>query len=101
MDLPDREYQWNDDKDHGLTLTRGISFEELLVAAANGHLLDVIESPSRRNQKMLVVELRGYAYLVPFIENSDWVFLKTAYPNRDATRKYLALDKGGPKNEET
>jgi hypothetical protein len=33
--------------------------------------------------------LRGYAYLVPFVETKEEVFLKTIIPSRKATRIYL------------
>ena len=39
---------------------------------------------------MLVVVVRNYAYLVPFVEQDDHVFLKTIIPSRKATRQYLA-----------
>ena len=38
---------------------------------------------------MFVIEFEEYAYLVPFVENEDEVFLKTIIPNRKATKKYL------------
>jgi len=36
-----------------------------------------------------VVDVNGYAYLVPFVESGDEVFLKTIIPSRKATKKYL------------
>ena len=44
------------------------------------------------NQRMLIVAVEQYAYLVPFVEEADYYFLKTVIPNRKATRNYL---KGG------
>ena len=41
------------------------------------------------NQRMFVVRIRGYAYLVPFVETKQEVFLKTIIPSRKATRIYL------------
>lgn len=41
---------------------------------------------------MFVVRIRGYAYLVPFVETETQVFLKTIIPSRKATRQYLAED---------
>lgn len=38
---------------------------------------------------MFVVRIRGYAYLVPFVETKHEVFLKTIIPSRKATRIYL------------
>jgi hypothetical protein len=36
-----------------------------------------------------VVACDNYAYLVPFVEEEDYFFLKTAIPSRKATRDYL------------
>ena len=36
--------------------------------------------------------IRGYAYLVPFVETETEVFLKTIIPSRKATREYLDED---------
>ncbi len=41
------------------------------------------------SQKMCVVEIDSYVYLVPFIEDKEKIFLKTVFPSRMATRKYL------------
>ena len=38
---------------------------------------------------MLVVKIKGYAYLVPFVEDEETKFLKTIIPSRKATREYL------------
>ncbi|MDA8348046.1 MAG: toxin, partial [Pseudomonadota bacterium] len=37
---------------------------------------------------VLVVEWRDYAYLVPFVEEANFYFLKTIIPSRKATRDY-------------
>ena len=60
---------------------------------AHGGLLAVLKHPNSDqypNQRMLVVRIRAYAYLVPFVETEDEVFLKTIIPSRKATRHYLA-----------
>jgi len=33
--------------------------------------------------------MNNYAYLVPFVEDEEKHFLKTIYPSRKMTRKYL------------
>lgn len=38
---------------------------------------------------MLVIACDDYAYLVPFVEEEDYFFLKTAIPSRKATRDCL------------
>ena len=38
---------------------------------------------------MFILEIGGYAYLVPFVESESEIFLKTMIPNRKATKRYL------------
>jgi len=61
-------------------------------AAESGGLLDILEHPNKRRfprQRILVVALDGYCYLVPYIEEREYIFLKTNIPSRKATRDYL------------
>ncbi len=58
----------------------------------NGDLLAVEEHPNSekyKNQKIYVVEINDYVYLVPFLRDGNKIFLKTIIPNRKATKKYL------------
>ena len=34
--------------------------------------------------------IEKYAYLVPFVESEDEIFLKTIVPSRKATRQYIS-----------
>jgi hypothetical protein len=38
---------------------------------------------------IFIVDVRDYAYIVPFVEDEEKYFLKTIYPSREATKKYL------------
>ncbi|MFA7240203.1 MAG: BrnT family toxin [Sulfuricellaceae bacterium] len=83
---------WNTEKNILLKAERGVSFEEVLSAMSHGGILDVQDHPNASqypNQRMLVVRIRSYAYLVPFVETASEVFLKTIIPSRKATRNYL------------
>jgi hypothetical protein len=83
---------WNTEKNIRLKLERGVSFEEVLAAMSHGALLDAVTHPNIEqypNQFIYVVRIRGYAYLVPFLETDKEVFLKTIIPSRIATKKYL------------
>ena len=87
---------WNTDKNIRLRAERGVSFEEVLSAMSNGGLLTVLAHPNAGrypNQRLFVVRIRGYAYLVPFVENEVEVFLKTIIPSRKATRLYLVEER--------
>ena len=84
-------FEWDDDKNEKLKNGRGISFEEVVFYIANDCVLDIVPHPSQNKypgQKMFIVNIDNYAYLVPFIEG-EAIFLKTIIPSRKATRKYL------------
>jgi hypothetical protein len=38
----------------------------------------------------MIVGIDGYAYLIPFVEEADYLFLKTIIPSRKATRDFIA-----------
>ena len=85
-------YKWNHDKNERLKAERGVGFEQVMLHIERGDLIDVVEHPNQSkypNQKMLVVKIKEYAYLVPFAEDEDVKFLKTIIPSRKATREYL------------
>ena len=94
-------YAWSAEKNESLKLDRGVSFEEVVFHIERGDLLDVLEHPNQRRypgQRIFVVDIRGYAYLVPFVESEREIFLKTAIPNRRATNTYLVQSE---KNDQT
>ncbi|HKZ43263.1 MAG TPA: hypothetical protein VJ044_20060 [Candidatus Hodarchaeales archaeon] len=85
-------FSWNQEKNELLKEERHISFEDVVFYTEQGFLLDVLEHPNQekyQGQKIFVVEIDEYAYLVPFIEDEREIFLKTIIPSRKATKKYL------------
>jgi uncharacterized DUF497 family protein len=87
-----KPFRWGVEKNESLKLSRGVSFESIVVAIESEGLLDVVAHPNRAkypNQRVLVVSFDGYVYLVPFVEETDHFFLKTVIPSRKATRDYL------------
>lgn len=90
-----KPFRWSVDKNETLRIERGISFEDITVAVEAGRLLDVVEHPNSTKyprQRILVVEVAGYAHLVPFVEEDDHFFLKTIIPSRKATRDFIAKE---------
>ena len=91
-----KPYRWPTVKNEKLQSERGLTFEQLVVAIESGGLLDVVSHPNPRKyprQLVFVVEVEGYVYLVPFVEEDQYYFLKTIIPSRKATRLYLGKDK--------
>ncbi|HEX7540625.1 MAG TPA: hypothetical protein VF352_00725 [Anaerolineales bacterium] len=87
-----KTFSWNGEKNALLKAERQVSFEEIVLYIEMGCLLDVLEHPNQvkyKGQKVFVVQVDDYVYLVPFVETDDDVFLKTIIPSRKATRKYL------------
>jgi hypothetical protein len=85
-------FTWDAAKDDFLRKVRGISFERVVVAIEMGELKAVLEHPRPAEypgQRLFVVEVDGYAWVVPHRrEGSDCVLI-TAYPSRKYTRRYL------------
>ena len=79
---------------------RNISFERIIVAIEQDNLLDILEHPNKEkypNQLLLLVEIDKYVYVVPCVFENDVCFLKTIFPSRKYTSKYL--DWKGEENE--
>ena len=87
-----KPFRWGTEKNEALKVDRGISFESVVVAIESGGLLDILAHPNQAKyprQRILVVAADNYAYLVPFVEEENYFFLKTIIPSRKATRDYL------------
>jgi uncharacterized DUF497 family protein len=85
-------FDWDDEKNEFLRNNRGITFEDVVFHIQNGDVLDIIQHPNKNkypNQKIIVLNVEGYAYLVPYINEKGMKFLKTIIPSRKATKEYL------------
>jgi uncharacterized DUF497 family protein len=84
-------FEWNEEKNLWLRENRNISFEEIIFCIENDGLLETIEHPNKlrfSHQKMFIVQTKDYVYLVPFVEEETYYFLKTVIPSRKAKKKY-------------
>ena len=85
-------YYFDPKKNALLANKRGISFEEVISILEKTGPIDVVSHPNTERypkQKMYVIEIDSYIYLVPFIKEKSQIFLKTIFPSRKATKKYL------------
>ncbi len=86
---------WNEGKNALLKAhpDRAVGFEDIVSAIESGGLLDDIEhlNDSRYpHQRQYIVLFNNYVYCVPYLVDGDTIFLKTIFPSRKLTRKYLS-----------
>ena len=89
-------FRWDNDKNELLKNSRGVCFEQVVILMEREDILETIEHPNQNKypgQKIATVMIDDYAYLVPYIQQSDEIFLKTIIPSRKATDKYMRSKK--------
>lgn len=89
-------FDWDQEKNGQLKIKRGIGFEDVVAALDDGKLLVTIDNPNKvryPNQKIYVINIDNYAYIVPFVEDEERYFLKTIFPSRKMTKRYLIKGK--------
>lgn len=94
---------WNAEKNQELMESRGVSFEDVVFYLQQGSILDDLEHPlddlehpnpaKYSNQRIFVLEIDEYVYLVPYVEDKNEIFLKTIIPSRKAAKQYLGESK--------
>ena len=77
--------RWDPLKSEWLKRTRGVSFEDILRAA----FVSIEEHPKRPHQKLMLFELNGYIWAAPNVGTGDDIFLKTLFPSRMYTKKWI------------
>jgi hypothetical protein len=85
-------YDWNDQKNELLKKSRGVSFEQVVLAIVSGDLIDRIRHPNPEKypgQRVFLVKIENYVYSVPHVEEDEKIYLKTIIPNSKATKRYL------------
>ncbi len=83
---------WDPEKNERLKIERGISFEDVMDAIVEGNIIVVLKNKNKEryiHQRVFVVNIDDYAYCIPFVEGDDNMFLKTIYPSRKHTKKYI------------
>jgi uncharacterized DUF497 family protein len=87
-----KKISWSSEKNAKLKAERNIGFEDVLIAFSQDKMLDDIGHPNQEkyaHQSVFIMEINDYAYIVPYIENDNELFLKTIIPSRKMTKKYL------------
>jgi len=91
------EFEWNPKKDEFLKKKRGISFKEISKLITSENLIAVRKHPNPQkypNQKIFIVNISGYAWVIPFERRGNKLRLITAYPSRKLTKIYLRRNNG-------
>ena len=89
-------FRWDNEKNELLKNSRGVCFEQVVILMEREYILETIEHPNQNKypgQKIATVMIDDYAYLVPYVQKSDEIFLKTIIPSRKATNKYMRSKK--------
>lgn len=79
------KFDFSHQKNRLLFEKRGVTFYNVIETIAEKGVLLNFDNPNIEkypNQKVLVIEIDGYAYCVPYVVEGDTWFLKTIYPNR-------------------
>src|SRR3989344_3461438 len=83
-----KPYRFSKDKDKFLKEKRGVGFSEIIKALEERQILKSTDYPNKKkfpNQKMMLVKIKKYIYVVPYVESEKEFFLKTIYPSRKYT----------------
>ncbi|MBA4417774.1 MAG: toxin [Syntrophus sp. (in: bacteria)] len=86
-----KSINWSTEKSVALKASRGICFEDVVFFIERGEILDDYLHPNQKaypGQRIMVISVANYAYLVPYVENAEELFLKTIIPSRKATQRY-------------
>ena len=83
---------WSSEKSEILEQCRGISFESVANKIAMGDtLLNMPHHNSEKypNQYIYVIEIDNYCYMVPYVKSDEHIFLKTIFPSRKMTKRFI------------
>ena len=87
-----KAFNWKPEKNEWLKLKRNISFEDVVYFIEKGNILDIIENPNQKRykgQKIYIIEINKYVFMVPYYEDNDGIYFKTIIPSRKMTKNYL------------
>ena len=101
MKIKNKIIRYDIAKNEKLKTGRKISFEDVILAIENNKLLDDLKHPNKekypnQNIFILMIEIKNYVYIIPYVESENEIFLKTIIPSRKMNKKYNK----GIKNDE-
>ncbi len=87
-----KQINWNTEKSLKLKELRGVCFEDIVYYIEKGDILDDHLHPDQTKhpkQRVMVIGIDSCAYVVPYVEDEEEIFLKTVIPGRKATELYF------------
>lgn len=87
-----KQINWNTEKSMELKESRGICFEDIVYYIEKGNILNDYLHPNQKRfpeQRIMIIGINNYAYLVPYVEDAEEIFLKTIISSRKATEIYI------------
>ncbi len=88
-------FRWNIEKNTLLKQERDICFEDVVTQIYESNVLDIIKHPNQikyPNQKIYIIFIQNYTYMIPFVKENDEIFLKTIVPSRKMHKIYKGKD---------
>lgn len=79
---------YNPEKRKKLIEERGIDLLEIVYIIESENYIEILENPTRENQKLFILNLNGYICCVPFVEDEEKIFLKTARYDRRYNKQF-------------
>lgn len=93
MAFKNKRILFSHEKNAVLKAKRGVGFEDVLLAIEMGNVLDDLVHPNPEkypNQSIFIIliSIKDYVYIVPYIEDETTIFLKTIIPSRKMNKRY-------------
>lgn len=91
-----KDFKFSEEKDRVLRESRDFGFKDIIKEIKDGKIVKTIKNPNQKlypNQKMYLVEFREHIAVVPFVEQTNYNFLKTVFISKKYTKKYLKVNK--------
>ncbi len=79
------KFVYDEQKNQKLYNQRGVTFEEVIQAILNDKVLYDVSHPNKDkypNQRLMIVDINHYPYVVPYLRDENEFVLKTIYPDR-------------------
>jgi len=91
--IKNKTIRYSLEKNELLKKQRDISFEDVILALESGKLIDDIKHPNKekypnQNIFIILIKIKNYVYLVPYVEDDTSIFLKTIIPSSKMNKKY-------------